>query len=82
MTPTIATIGSHSALQILKGAKQEGLKTILLCLRKREGLYARYKIADETIIIDKVFPNMASGSTKPGTKKMDVMAGDECATRL
>jgi septal ring factor EnvC (AmiA/AmiB activator) len=35
-----------------------------------------------TIIIDKVFPNMASGSTKPGTKKMDVMAGDECATRL
>jgi len=35
-----------------------------------------------TIVIDKVFPNMASGSTKPGTKKMDVMAGDECATRL
>ena len=35
-----------------------------------------------TIVIDKVFPNYASGRTKPGTKKRDVMAGDECATRL
>ncbi len=35
-----------------------------------------------TIVIDKVFPNYASGTTKPGTKKRDVMAGDECATRL
>lgn len=35
-----------------------------------------------TIIIDKVFPNLSSGSTKPGTKKMDIQAGDECATRL
>lgn len=35
-----------------------------------------------TIVIDKVFPNYSSGTTKPGTKKRDVMAGDECATRL
>ena len=35
-----------------------------------------------TIVIDKVFPNYASGRTKPGTKKRDVMAGDECATQL
>lgn len=35
-----------------------------------------------TIVIDKVFPNYASGTTKPGTKKRDVMAGDECSTRL
>jgi len=35
-----------------------------------------------TIVIDKVFPNYASGTTKPGTKKRDVMAGDECTTRL
>jgi len=35
-----------------------------------------------TIVIDKVFPNYASGMTKPGTKKRDVQAGDECATRL
>lgn len=35
-----------------------------------------------TIVIDKVFPNYASGTTKPGTKRRDVMAGDEAATRL
>lgn len=35
-----------------------------------------------TIVIDKVFPNYASGMSKPGTKKMDVKAGDEAATRL
>jgi chromosome segregation ATPase len=35
-----------------------------------------------TIVIDKVFPNYASGTTKPGTKKREVMAGDECTTRL
>lgn len=35
-----------------------------------------------TIVIDRVFPNYASGMTKSGTKKRDVQAGDECATRL
>jgi septal ring factor EnvC (AmiA/AmiB activator) len=35
-----------------------------------------------TIVIDKVFPNYSSGTTKPGTKRRDVMAGDEAATRL
>ncbi|MCQ5373725.1 MAG: DUF1246 domain-containing protein, partial [Candidatus Methanomethylicia archaeon] len=48
----LATIGSHSALQILKGAKMEGLKTLLLCPKGREGLYARYGLADEIIRID------------------------------
>ncbi len=35
-----------------------------------------------TIVIDKVFPNYASGRTKPGTKRRDVQAGDECTTQL
>lgn len=47
----VTTIGSHSALQILKGAKMEGLKTLLLCLKGRENLYRRYGLADETIEI-------------------------------
>ena len=32
----IATIGSHSALQILKGAKDEGFYTISICLKKEK----------------------------------------------
>jgi len=48
----VATIGSHSALQILKGARTEGLKTLLLCPKGREGLYMRYGLADEIVKID------------------------------
>ena len=49
----IATIGSHSALQILKGAKDEGFSTIAICLKGREKPYKLYNVADEIIIIKK-----------------------------
>ncbi len=54
MRPTVATISSHSALQILKGAKDEGLRTALLCLKGREGLYSRFGLADIIIKMDTV----------------------------
>ncbi|MBS3136050.1 formate--phosphoribosylaminoimidazolecarboxamide ligase [Candidatus Woesearchaeota archaeon] len=47
----IATIASHSALQILKGAKQEGFKTIAICLKGREKPYISYGVADRIITI-------------------------------
>ena len=31
---TIATLGSHSALNILKGAKEEGFRTLCICRQK------------------------------------------------
>jgi len=49
----IATIGSHSALQILKGAKDEGFSTIAICLKGREKPYKLYNVADEIITINK-----------------------------
>jgi 5-formaminoimidazole-4-carboxamide-1-(beta)-D-ribofuranosyl 5'-monophosphate synthetase len=52
MRPTVATISSHSALQILKGAKDEGLGTALLCLKGREDLYRRFGLADMIIKMD------------------------------
>lgn len=48
----IATIGSHSALQILKGAKDEGFKTICVCQKGQTKPYVSYKVADEIIEID------------------------------
>lgn len=48
----IATLGSHCALQVLKGAKDEGLKTILVCEKKREKLYRRFSFIDELILVD------------------------------
>ena len=49
---SIATLGSHCALQVLKGAKDEGLKTLLVCERKRERLYKRFPFIDEFILVD------------------------------
>ncbi len=49
---SIATIGSHCALQVLKGAKDEGFQTVLLCEKKRESLYQRFKFIDEIFLMD------------------------------
>jgi 5-formaminoimidazole-4-carboxamide-1-(beta)-D-ribofuranosyl 5'-monophosphate synthetase len=49
---SIATLGSHCALQVLKGAKDEGFKTILVCEKKREKLYRRFKFIDKIILVD------------------------------
>lgn len=49
---TIATLGSHSALQILKGAKDENFKTLVICLRGRKKPYQLFKVADEIITIN------------------------------
>ena len=50
---TIATLGSHSALQILKGAKDEGFKTLVVTLEDRENLYSRFSFIDEIVKIKK-----------------------------
>ncbi|MDD3985964.1 MAG: DUF1246 domain-containing protein, partial [Methanobacterium sp.] len=50
---TIATLGSHTSLHILKGAKEEGFKTVVVCEKGREVPYERFKVADEFIIVDK-----------------------------
>ncbi len=49
---SIATLGSHCSLQVLKGAKDEGLQTILICEKKREKLYRRFQFIDELILVD------------------------------
>src|SRR3990167_6148138 len=47
----IATLSSHSALQILKGAHDEGFSTILVCTPDRLSLYRRFKFIDKIIEI-------------------------------
>ncbi len=49
---TIATLGSHSALQILKGARDEGFRTLAIANRETERLYRAYAFVDEVITID------------------------------
>jgi 5-formaminoimidazole-4-carboxamide-1-(beta)-D-ribofuranosyl 5'-monophosphate synthetase len=51
MEYTICTIGSHSALNILNGAKEEGFATLLLCEKSRR-FYERFGVADEIYYLD------------------------------
>src|SRR4030042_5332244 len=57
---TIAPLGSHSALDICRGAKDEGIKTLVICEKGREATYSDYyKTAgkmgcvDECLVLNK-----------------------------
>lgn len=50
----IASIASHSALDVFDGAKDEGFRTIAICQKGRETPYLRFRrIVDEAIILDR-----------------------------
>ena len=49
---TIGTIGSHSALNIFKGAKEEGFRTVCLCREEDKITYQRFQVADEILIVE------------------------------
>ncbi|MHA1410076.1 MAG: DUF1297 domain-containing protein [Candidatus Odinarchaeia archaeon] len=50
----IATIGSHSALNIFKGAKDENFPTICLCEKNRKSTYDNFPIVDKYILLNKM----------------------------
>jgi 5-formaminoimidazole-4-carboxamide-1-(beta)-D-ribofuranosyl 5'-monophosphate synthetase len=50
--PIISTLGSHCSLQVLKGAKDEGFKTLLICEKKRASLYERFNFIDDIFFLD------------------------------
>ena len=52
---TIAVLGSHSALDVCRGAKDLGFRTLVVCQKGREKTYQKYykNIVDEVLILDK-----------------------------
>jgi len=48
---TIATLGSHSALNILRGARDEGFRTVCVCRKRERIIYESFGVADEIIEI-------------------------------
>jgi len=53
--PRIVTLGTHSSLQILKGAKDEGFRTAVIAIKGREEPYKRFpNLADEIIMVDQI----------------------------
>lgn len=49
---TIGTLGSHSALQILKGARDEGFKNMVVCTEGSSQPYHSYRVADEIVEVE------------------------------
>jgi 5-formaminoimidazole-4-carboxamide-1-(beta)-D-ribofuranosyl 5'-monophosphate synthetase len=49
----IGTLGSHSALQILKGARDEGFKNLVICPKDRTLPYKSFGVTDEIIELEK-----------------------------
>ena len=57
---TIGVLGGHSALDVCRGAKKHGFRTIAICQKGREKTYTKYYktrdgkgCIDETIVLDK-----------------------------
>ena len=48
---TIGTLGSHSSLNIFKGAQEEGFRTVCLCKKDDAVMYRKFPLADEIIIV-------------------------------
>jgi 5-formaminoimidazole-4-carboxamide-1-(beta)-D-ribofuranosyl 5'-monophosphate synthetase len=48
-------LGSHSALEIASGAKQEGFETVVVCQKGRDKTYTRYyrSVFDHVVMLDK-----------------------------
>ena len=59
----IGVLGSHSALEIASGAKQEGFETVVVCQKGRDKTYTKNypNLFDHTLLLDK-FADITSPS--------------------
>ncbi|MEM3555679.1 MAG: formate--phosphoribosylaminoimidazolecarboxamide ligase family protein [Candidatus Micrarchaeia archaeon] len=80
---TIATLGSHSALDICEGAKREGVRTLVVCQKGRERTYQKYYstrkrfgravgCVDEVMLLDK-FSEIATPKVVKELQKKNVI---------
>ena len=69
---TITTLGSHSSLNIFKGAKEEGFRTIAICKDKDAIMYKKFPLADETIIIED-FSELLSDKLQERLRKLNAV---------
>jgi 5-formaminoimidazole-4-carboxamide-1-(beta)-D-ribofuranosyl 5'-monophosphate synthetase len=68
----IGTLGSHSSLNIFKGAKEEGFRTVCVCKEKDAIMYQKYPLVDELIIV-KDFTELLSEKLQEKLRKLNVV---------
>ncbi|HEU4604602.1 MAG TPA: formate--phosphoribosylaminoimidazolecarboxamide ligase family protein [Nitrososphaera sp.] len=70
---TVGTIGSHSALEIMDGAKDENMKTVCICQKGRDLPYRRFKrLADEIILLEK-FSDIMNRENQERLRELNVI---------
>ncbi|WP_456471867.1 formate--phosphoribosylaminoimidazolecarboxamide ligase [Methanocaldococcus sp.] len=67
---TIATLGSHTALHILKGAKLEGFSTLCITVKGRDIPYKRFGVADKFLYVDN-FKDIAKEEVQEKLREMN-----------
>ncbi|MCW4043997.1 MAG: formate--phosphoribosylaminoimidazolecarboxamide ligase [Candidatus Bathyarchaeota archaeon] len=68
----IGTLGSHSSLNIFKGAKEEGFRTVCICKEKDAIMYKKFPLADEMIFV-KDFTELLSETLQEKLRKLNVI---------
>ena len=68
----IGTLGSHSSLNIFKGAKEEGFRTVCICKEKDAIMYQKFPLADEIVIV-KDFTELLSDKLQEKLRKLNVI---------
>ena len=68
----IGTLGSHSALNIFKGAKEEGFKTVCICKEKDAIMYEKFAVVDEMIFVQD-FSDLISERLQEKLRRLNVI---------
>lgn len=70
----IGVLGSHSALEIGHGAKQEDMKVIVVCQKGREKTYTRHyrNLFDRTLVLDK-FVNIVEDENQEKLRELNTI---------
>ena len=67
---TIGVLGSHSALEVMDGAKDEDMQTVVIFQKGREVPYKRfYRLADNMMVLNK-FSDMLRGDIQNKLRKL------------
>jgi len=77
---TIGTLGGHSALDICRGAKSEGFRTVAVCQKGREKTYSNYYktrdngqgVVDEIILVDQ-FKDVVKKEVQDKLRKLNTI---------
>jgi len=68
----IGTLGSHSSLNIFKGAREEGFRTVAICKEKDAIMYKKFPLVDELIIV-KDFPELLDEALQEKLRRLNVV---------